>query len=88
MPEEVKELNKVPTPEEIQKSISAAMDSVTFITKKITEPKTEERVKGVNRNVKHLEYMLTKDWFSGALSTQQRTDIDTAITQGKAYCSE
>jgi hypothetical protein len=87
MPEEVKEFNKVPTPAEIQKSISAAMDSVSFITKKITEPKTEERVKGVNRNIKHLEHMLTKEWFSGALSTQQRTDIDTSITDGKSYCS-
>lgn len=84
MPEEI---NKIPTAEEIQKSISASMDSVTFITKKIAEPKTEERVKGVNRNVKHLEHMLTKDWFSGALSTQQRTDIDTSITNGTAYCS-
>ena len=87
MPEEVKEFNKVPTPAEIQKSISAAMDSVSFITKKITEPKTEERVKGVNRNVKHLEHMLTKDWFSGGLSAQERTNIDTSITDGTAYCS-
>lgn len=84
---EEKEFNKIPTPEEIQKSISAAMDSVSFITKKISEEKTEERVKGVNRNIKHLEHMLTKEWFSGALSTQQRTDIDTSITDGKAYCS-
>jgi hypothetical protein len=87
MAEEEKEFNKIPTPEEIQKSISAAMDSVSFITKKISETKTEERVKGVNRNIKHLEHMLTKEWFSGALSTQQRTDIDTSITEGKAYCS-
>jgi hypothetical protein len=87
MAEEEKEFNKIPTPEEIQKSISAAMDSVSFITKKISEEKTEERVKGVNRNIKHLEHMLTKEWFSGALSTQQRTDIDTSITDGKAYCS-
>jgi hypothetical protein len=87
MAEEEKEFNKIPTPEEIQKSISAAMDSVSFITKKISETKTEERVKGVNRNIKHLEHMLTKEWFSGALSTQQRTDIDTSITDGKAYCS-
>jgi pyruvate carboxylase len=87
MAEEEKEFNKIPTPEEIQKSISAAMDSVSFITKKIAEAKTEERVKGVNRNIKHLEHMLTKEWFSGALSTQQRTDIDTSITDGKAYCS-
>ena len=87
MAEEEKEFNKIPTPEEIQKSILAAMDSVSFITKKIAEPKTEERVKGVNRNIKHLEHMLTKEWFSGALSAQQRTDIDTAITNGTTYCS-
>jgi len=87
MPEEVKEFNKVPTPEETQKSISAAMDSVTLITKKVAEPKVEEKVKTVNRNVKHLEHMLTKEWFSGALSVQEKTDIDASIVAGTAYCS-
>lgn len=84
---EQSEINKIPTPEQIQKSISASFDSVNLITKKIAEEKTEEKVKNVDRNVKHLSYMLTKDWFSGALSTQQRTDIDTAVTGGTAYCS-
>lgn len=87
MSEEVKEFNKVPTPEEIQKSISAAMDSVTLITKKVAEPKTDEKVKTVDRNVKHLSHMLTKDWFSGALSVQEKTDIDASIVAGTAYCS-
>ena len=86
MPEEVKEFNKVPTPEETQKSISAAMDSVTLITKKVAEPKVEEKVKTVNRNVKHLEHMLTKEWFSGALTAEQRTTIDASIVAGTAYC--
>jgi hypothetical protein len=86
MPEEVKEFNKVPTPEEIQKSISAAMDSVTLITKKVAEPKVEEKVKTVNRNVKHLEHMLTKEWFSGALTAEQRTTIDASVAAGTAYC--
>lgn len=87
MSEEVKEFNKVPTPAEIQKSISAAMDSVTLITKKVAETKTEEKVKTVDRNVKHLSHMLTKEWFSGALTTEQRTTIDTSISAGTTYCS-
>jgi hypothetical protein len=86
MPEEVKEFNKVPTPAETQKSISAAMDSVTLIAKKVAEPKVEEKVKTVNRNVKHLEHMLTKEWFSGALTAEQRTTIDDSIEAGTAYC--
>ncbi len=84
MPEEVR---NIPTPEEAQKSISAAMDSVTLINKKITEPKTEKTTKAVDRNVKHLVHMLTKEWFSTALTAPQRTTIDTAITDGNAYCA-
>jgi hypothetical protein len=76
-----------PTPEQVQKSISAAKDSVTLINKKVAEPKTEEKVKTVDRNVRHLEHMLKKEWFSEALTTQEKTDIDSAITSGNAYCA-
>jgi hypothetical protein len=85
MAEEV--VKKTPTPEEAQKSVLAALDSVTLINKKVLEEKTEERKKTVERNVKHLTYMLTKDWFTAALTAPQRASIDTAITDGNAYCA-
>jgi len=81
------EIRKPLTPEQIQKSISASFDSVDLINKKITETKTEEKVKNVDRNVKHLNHMLTKEWFLGALSQQQKSDIDASIVAGTAYCS-
>lgn len=80
-------IKKTPTPEEAQKSVLAALDSVTLIDKKVLEPKTDQTKKTVERNVKHLTYMLTKDWFSTALTAPQRASIDTAITDGNAYCA-
>lgn len=75
------------TPEEIQKSINAAFDSVNLINEDVQLEKTQELLDEVERNYQHLEIMLGKEWFSEGLTTQQRTDIDDAIEAGKSYVS-
>jgi hypothetical protein len=67
------------------KSISAAFDSVNLINKLITETADDKKKGNVKRNVEHLEVMLTKEFFTTALTEQQRTDIDACIVAGEAY---
>jgi hypothetical protein len=73
------------TPEEIQKSIDAAFDSVNLINQDVLLEKTKERLDEVERNYRHLEIMLAKEWFSEALTIEQYDDIDAAIEAGKSY---
>jgi hypothetical protein len=57
------------TPEQVQRSISAAFDSVNLINQLKAQPAlTEEEQDRVNRNVEHLRIMLTKEWFSEGLT--------------------
>jgi hypothetical protein len=74
--------NQTPNPE---KSISAAFDSVALINKLITETVDDKKKANVERNIKHLELMLTKEFFSAALTTAQAKQIKDCITAGKAY---
>ena len=74
-----------PTPEEVQKHISAAFDSVNLINQTITKPEEEKGKKAVKRNYQHLEVMMGKDWFSTALTPTQKSDIESAISSGKSY---
>ena len=67
------------------KSISAALDSVTLINKLITETADDKKKANVERNVKHLELMLTKDFFTEALTKEQKTEIEACITAGNSY---
>ena len=67
------------------KSISAAFDSVALINKLVTETADDKKKLNVERNVKHLELMLRKEFFTEALTVQQKTDIDACIVAGKAY---
>lgn len=78
---------EVRTPEQIQRNIAAAMDSVNLINSKIenVNPATEKSKKVVKINVQHLELMLTQEWFSGALDQAQRSSIDSAISTGNTY---
>lgn len=73
------------TPEEIQNHIKSSFDSVDIINKTITETKDDKKTKTVERNYQHLEIMLSKEWFSTALTTLQRKSIDDSVTNGKAY---
>ena len=68
------------TPEQVQRSISAAFDSVNLINELKSNPSlTEEEQDRVNRNVEHLRIMLEKEWFSEGLTEQQRIDIDACL---------
>jgi hypothetical protein len=73
------------TPEEIQKSIKAAFDSVNLINNTILLTVNEERKKLVVRNVGHLKIMLSKTWFDGGLTATEKTAINTSITNGDNY---
>lgn len=73
---------QTPNPE---KSINAAFDSVAAINKLITQTADDKKKANVERNVKHLELMLTKEFFTEALTEQQRTNIDACIEAGNTY---
>lgn len=68
------------TPEQVQRSISAAFDSVNLINELKSNPSlTEEEQDRLNRNVEHLRIMLAKEWFSEGLTEQQTIDIDACL---------
>ena len=67
------------------KSISAAFDSVNLINKLIVETVDDKKKSTVERNVKHLELMLTKEFFADALTSSQKSEIETCITAGNSY---
>ena len=73
------------TPEQIQQSIRAAFDSVNLINNTILLTANDQRKKLVNRNVGHLRIMLAKTWFDEALTSTERTAINTSITNGDNY---
>ena len=73
-----------PNPE---KAVSAAFDSVNLINKTILETIDDKKKSLVDRNVKHLQLMLTKDFFKNTLTPEQKTDIETCISSGTSYIS-
>ena len=65
------------TPEELSRHVSAAYDSVTFITKiKAKESLTEEETKALSRNIEHIHIMLKHAWFVEALTPEQKTELE------------
>jgi hypothetical protein len=71
-----------PNPE---KSISAAFDSVNLINTLVLETADDKKKANVDRNVKHLEVMLTKEFFTDALIAEQESEIESCIIAGKTY---
>ena len=74
-----------PTPEEIQRHYSAAMDSVNFINELIAGQHdatmtAEEKADAIDRNVAHLEIMVAKDFWT----TEDMNPFNNAIAAGKA----
>lgn len=68
------------TKEEIQKSILSAYDSVNLINDlKAKESLNEEETNTLDRNIKHIEIMLGKEWFSNGLTAQQKTELESII---------
>lgn len=73
------------TLEQIQSNIRAAFDSVNLINETILLEPNDENKDSVDRNYRHLEIMMSKEWFENALTSQQKTDIESAIDSGKTY---
>jgi hypothetical protein len=67
------------TPEEIAHHYSAAMDSVNLINALVAqESLTDEEQDTIDRNVAHLQLMVTKDYWT----TEDMTPLNDAITAG------
>jgi hypothetical protein len=75
------------TPEQVQRNISAAFDSVNLINNEIAQEATDNRKDSVKRNYQHLEIMLAKPWFAEGLTEQQRAGIDAAIAAGQTFAA-
>jgi hypothetical protein len=80
-------MEETKTPEQVQRNISAAFDSVNLINNEITQEATDNRKDSVKRNYQHLEIMLAKTWFAEGLTEQQRADIDAAIAAGQTFAA-
>jgi hypothetical protein len=67
-----------PIPEEIARHYSAMLDSVTLINSLVPTQDTDD-LDTLDRNVRHLELMLGRDWWAG----YDLAPINAAITAGK-----
>ena len=67
------------------KAINTAFDSVALINKLVAETADDKKKSAVERNVKHLELMLTKEFFTDALTASQKTEIEACIASGNSY---
>lgn len=75
--------------EQIAKHYSAMLDSVTLIHAVIngaemSEADPEDKVDAVDRNVRHLQIMLEKDFWT----TEDMMPINSAIAAGTAYIGQ
>ena len=68
------------TQDQIEKSISAAYDSVSLINGlNSKEVLTEEEADSKDRNIEHIKIMLSKEWFANALTKDQKTELEVKI---------
>jgi hypothetical protein len=68
------------TQEQIERSISAAYDSVSLINElNSKEVLTEEEADSKDRNIEHIKIMLSKEWFANALTKDQKTELEVKI---------
>lgn len=74
-----------PTPEQIARNISAAYDSLNLIDSVVLLQPDDNNKNTVTRNYKHLELMMSKEWFKGGLTNEQIDEINSAINKGKEY---
>ena len=81
--------DEVKTAEDIAQDYTAMGHSVDLINgiidgTKMADESAEDRQSAVDRNVEHLELMVTKDyWTSGDM-----TAVNAAIASGKAYTAQ
>jgi hypothetical protein len=68
------------TQEEKLKSVAAAFDSVQLIQALNAKGSLTEEEQGTkDRNIEHLNVMLTKEWFGETLTKSQKTQILAVI---------
>lgn len=81
--------DEVLTAEEIAKHYSAMGDSVNLINgiidgTEMVDAEQEDKNDCVDRNVRHLEIMVAKDFWT----SEDMTDANSAISAGKTYLGE
>lgn len=75
---------KIPTTQEIARTISAARDSVWVVGDEISKENiTKENVQTVQRNVSHLELVMSNEYVTG--SEADLSDLTDAIQDGNAF---
>ena len=68
------------TNEEIQRSIVSTYDSIDLINQlEALETLTQEDLDTIDRNKRHLEIMMAKNWFLEALTIGQIEEINSVI---------
>ena len=67
-----------PTPEQIARHYSAMLDSVALINSLVPTTDTDD-LDTLDRNVRHLEQMLERDWWAG----YDLAPINAAIEAGR-----
>ena len=68
------------TQDQIEKSISAAYDSVSLINGlNSKEVLTEKEADSNDRNIEHIKIMLSKEWFANALTKDQKSGMNGDI---------
>jgi hypothetical protein len=75
---------RIPTIQEIAQTISAARDSVWVISDEISKENiTKQNVEAVQRNVAHLEIVMSNENVTG--SEEDLSDLTDAIQDGNAF---
>jgi ribonucleotide monophosphatase NagD (HAD superfamily) len=75
---------RIPTAQEIAQTISAARDSVWVIGDEILKENiTKDHVQTVQRNVSHLELVMSNEHVTG--SEADLSDLTAAIEDGNAF---
>jgi valyl-tRNA synthetase len=68
------------TQEQARTSVTAAFDSVNLINEiNALAEKTQEDLDTLDRNVRHLEIMMAKDWFVAELTPEEKEQIEAVI---------
>ena len=70
--------------EQIEENYVAMQDSVYMINADILKILTDERKDRINRNIEHLELMLSKEYWTDEAMPQ----VHAAIAAGKAYLNQ
>jgi hypothetical protein len=72
--------NLVPVQEIIDKTVESSFHSVDLINKLKTQMSlSEDDQATMQRNIDHLNLLLSKEWYVEALTEEQRAEVDSAV---------